>query len=1000
MTKTRCVWMTGYHDASILYMFANGDHRLPFGHRQGADEYIKMPPTRIPARYTNTFKYNMVLEYEALATQGVTKSDFCREKNIPRQSLQTWERKRDRLSRAVNAPKRSNERRASHLTLGGSGRISASACIEDALCTYVKDLRRDGFIVTRDMIVAAAGDLMPHLVENKSHNALMCWCSRFMKRHRFTIRRVTHSGRDTRADMESAKSVFVSSVLQYMLQHFLDPRTSLPILRVLFNMDQTSMYCDMRSRATVELVGAPTVPSITGGGESYRCTVALTVSADGRMHPPHFVFKGVPGGTVEAQVRRFALPETATFSVQTKAWYNERVMMEWIDLCWRYIVTEPTVLILDSLKVHRSETVISALADLGTVVRFVPGGCTGIAQPLDVGVMSPFKQAVRRLNPAVLNLDETAPQRPRESAEKLCSELVEARCIKAPVPKAEQSVVTQARRLNVKVSPHEKPNQLMGFDGVGDDPDKHADEDILSGSHNEGKSEEEDGPGEGDDRDDFEGGDGDQFLSKALPRLPHSQDNVRVVPPETWHADWSSWLKYLDEYAERTMQVLPVRETMSRDERNKRLKKTKKGQHGNADLVPEGLDPYQRRPRKHIRLTDCLFRFVVQWPMRDGVWQLMVKNGMYVHNHPITPGTYGTYPCARGVHDGRIESCVDGMLTTGAKRSKIYDYLLAHDQNVIQSDVDNMVRAHASSISTADDNEATAAEVAKFAAADPENIASIDETEQIMPDTSIQHQETPKGSNDRFPLILEGKDVMAKVKTGNGKTIAFLLPVIKNMVSAGHAVALTASTKELKRVALREDCALVHTIDEIEADNDIQTEQEYVVCEPKYMAPMVNHVLTAHMELSAYKVMVFLITTTRRISWPHKMAKAFRKSKMFSSDVSARGVDYPDVLMVLQVGALARGDGAIGVADAAPHEELEEQQRAEEIGPAVVSGLRLNTAASLVWMRYPSLTLQKVNLFGVPDVKPSADQRNSKCGDGGYGGGRGGGGYDGDYARK
>ncbi|RLN89568.1 hypothetical protein BBJ28_00027156, partial [Nothophytophthora sp. Chile5] len=132
-----------------------------------------MPPARIPARYTKTFKNNMVLEYEALTTQGVTKTDFCREKNIPRQSIQTWESKRERLFRAVNAPKRSNERRASHMTLGGSGRISASPCIEDALCTYVKDLLRDGFIATRDMVVAEAGDLMRHLVENKFHNALV-----------------------------------------------------------------------------------------------------------------------------------------------------------------------------------------------------------------------------------------------------------------------------------------------------------------------------------------------------------------------------------------------------------------------------------------------------------------------------------------------------------------------------------------------------------------------------------------------------------------------------------------------------------------------------------------------------------------------------------------------------------------------------------------------------------------------------------------------------------
>ncbi|ETK81973.1 hypothetical protein L915_12551 [Phytophthora nicotianae] len=69
------------------------------------------------------------------------------------------------------------------------------------------------------------------------------------------------------------------------------------------------------------------------------------------------------------------------------------------------------------------------------------------------------------------------------------------------------------------------------------------------------------------------------------------------------------------------------------------------------------------------------------------------------------------------------------MLAVGARRSRIYDYILEHDQNVIQVDIDNLVRNHASSTSNADDNEGTAREIAAFAAADPENVSTIAETE-------------------------------------------------------------------------------------------------------------------------------------------------------------------------------------------------------------------------------------------------------------------------------
>ncbi|KAL4133020.1 DNA binding [Phytophthora ramorum] len=41
---------------------------------------------------------------------------------------------------------------------------------------------------------------------------------------------------------------------------------------------------------------------------------------------------------------------------------------------------------------------LGTLACTGTAVLFVPGGCTGVAQPLDVGVMSPLKQHMRNRN--------------------------------------------------------------------------------------------------------------------------------------------------------------------------------------------------------------------------------------------------------------------------------------------------------------------------------------------------------------------------------------------------------------------------------------------------------------------------------------------------------------------------------------------------------------------------------------------------------------------------
>ncbi|KAE9300970.1 hypothetical protein PR003_g22640 [Phytophthora rubi] len=183
---------------------------------------------------------------------------------------------------------------------------------------------------------------------------------------------------------------------------------------------------------------------------------------------------------------------------------------------------------------------------------------------------------------------------------------------------------------------------------------------------------------------------------------------------------------------------------MSGAERNKRVRMSKRDDDESL-LVPEEIDPYQRtyicthgwkkrksrcegsRPRQHIRLTDHPFRFVVQWNMAKN--SLQVKRGHFVHNHPVSARAFAAYPSSRGVDSATVNARVDGMLAVRAKRSRIYDYLLEHDQNVLQVDVDSMVRAHSASIVGGDDNEVTSRELTLFTAANKENVSSVADTE-------------------------------------------------------------------------------------------------------------------------------------------------------------------------------------------------------------------------------------------------------------------------------
>ncbi|CAI5730052.1 unnamed protein product [Peronospora farinosa] len=143
---------------------------------------------------------------------------------------------------------------------------------------------------------------------------------------------------------------------------------------------------------------------------------------------------------------------------------------------------------------------------------------------------------------------------------------------------------------------------------------------------------------------------------------------------------------------------------------------------------------------------------------------------------------------------------------------------------------------------------------------------------------------------------------------------------------------LPTATEELKNVALRDDYTFVNTIEGDDEQTNSQAVQEYVVCDLQDVIPVIESVLEDHMKLQAYKVIVFLPTARaaqfmaqlfQAAGFPNvlemhsrksqsartKAADAFRNGKrmiMFSSDVSARGVDYPDVSLVLQVGLTDR----------------------------------------------------------------------------------------------
>ena len=93
-------------------------------------------------------------------------------------------------------------------------------------------------------------------------------------------------------------------------------------------------------------------------------------------------------------------PADAIYKCQPKAWFSEDIMMEWVDdVLAPYVATAPPgiipILFLDSFKVHMLGSVVSKIQALGVEVEFIPPGCTGLVQPVDVGYNKAFKCKVK-----------------------------------------------------------------------------------------------------------------------------------------------------------------------------------------------------------------------------------------------------------------------------------------------------------------------------------------------------------------------------------------------------------------------------------------------------------------------------------------------------------------------------------------------------------------------------------------------------------------------------
>ena len=130
------------------------------------------------------------------------------------------------------------------------------------------------------------------------------------------------------------------------------------------------------------------------------------VTADGIPHcRPLLIFKGSTGeknSTIKKEMRQY--DERVRVQWNPKAYCNSDVMVKWLREQYAYASPtffdrkkpHPRLLSLDVFKGQKTPEVKQALKDLNITPSFVPPGCTGYVQVLDVAINKPLKVRIQR----------------------------------------------------------------------------------------------------------------------------------------------------------------------------------------------------------------------------------------------------------------------------------------------------------------------------------------------------------------------------------------------------------------------------------------------------------------------------------------------------------------------------------------------------------------------------------------------------------------------------
>ena len=182
---------------------------------------------------------------------------------------------------------------------------------------------------------------------------------------------------------------------------------------LLVNSDQTQVLFAPGDKISWAETGSKQVP-VLGCEEKRAFTVLISVASNGTVLPMQVIYTGKthrsrPSPSSPHQTDLIAAGFLLQESGTTTYWSNLETMKTFVDeILAPYFervkrekglpVTQKSLWMIDVWSVHRSKEFRTwmRVTHPNILLDYVPGGCTSIMQPCDVGIQRPFKLSVKR----------------------------------------------------------------------------------------------------------------------------------------------------------------------------------------------------------------------------------------------------------------------------------------------------------------------------------------------------------------------------------------------------------------------------------------------------------------------------------------------------------------------------------------------------------------------------------------------------------------------------